>query len=947
MKIFLKVLAVIIIIVVAAMFVIPLFFHNQIIDKVKVEINNNVNAKVDFEDYSLSLFRNFPNFGLRLENLSVEGIDEFDGVTLAHIPAFDVSIDLFSVFGEGPYEIKKISIDQPSIHVKILDDNKANYDIAKPSEAAEEEEPKADSSSFHFKLKRFVIDQATIVYEDYPAKIYLQADGLFYHLSGDLSDDFAKLDIQTRINEFSMNYAGIDYLKKNQLDVDATFEADLKNGIYTLKDNKVKLNDLLLEFTGSVGIVDEGYDLMLTFQAPGNKFKNFLSLVPAIYARDFEQIETEGKLTFEGSVKGRYAEESLPSYNLRINVSDGMFKYPELPEAVENINIYATVKNNNGQPDNTVIDVRMFHFEITGNPVDILMNLQTPISDPEINADINGKFNLASLQKVYPMEAGESMQGMITSDISINGNISDLQQENYADFAAIGSFLIKDIEYQTPDIEEPVKVKNAQLNFSPAYLDLVSMHAVIGKSDLKANGKIRNYLAYLFSEDVLTADLKLSSAYLDLNTFITETEEEKNPVLQDTVEFTAFRVPANINFTMDASMNEVAFDDINMKNVIGQVEIRDEKIILHSLTSDMLSGSMTVNGSYSTAKTDYPKVDFGLKINEFNISESFNTFSLIRQYIPFAEKSEGRFSGDLSFNAMLNNDFRPLLSSLNGNGDFKTSAIKLLNFNTFNTLADTLKITSFKTVNLNNVDVSFDIEDGKLKVKPFKLNFGDMNGTMEGFTTLDQKIDYTMELNVPRKLFGQDVDNYLSSLIDKAGLTESGMKIGETIDVNVFLKGSTSNPSVTTGFGDIFKNAGETVIDEIKKKVEEKKEDVVKMTKEEAQKILDDANKKANRIIEQAKAKAANIKAEARKAADNVKAEAEKNAQNLIDEAKQKGQLAEIAAEKAADKMKSEANKKADQLIEKADKQAQSIISEAEKQAADIRKKAEEKVKNC
>lgn len=945
MKKFLKVLAVIIIIIVAAMFVIPLFFHNQIIEQVKVEINKNVEAKVDFEDYSLSMFRNFPNFGLSLENLSINGVDEFDGVTLAEIPDFNVSIDLFSVFGDGPYEIEKISIKNPLIHVKVLGDGKTNYDIAKLDEQETEEAVETESSPFHLQLKNFVIDNASIIYEDYITETYLEANGLFYHLSGDLSEEFTKLKIRTVINELSMNYAGIDYLKKNELEVDATFEADLKNEIYTLKNNKIRLNALLLEFTGSVGMVDEGYDLMLTFQAPKNKFRNFLSLVPAIYAKDFEQIETEGNLTLEGSVKGRYAEGRLPSYDLSINVSDAMFKYPDLPEAVKDINIFTKITNNNGQADNTVVDVRMFHFEIADNPVDILISLKTPVSDPEINADINGKFNLASFAKVYPLEVSENLNGMITSDISIDGKISDLQQENYDDFAAIGSILVKDVEYQTPEIKDKVRIKNAQLNFSPAYLDLVSMQTSIGKSDLKANGKVKNYLAYLFSEGILTADLNVSSGFLDLNTFMTDTEEEQSPVLQDTVEFTAFRVPENIHITMNASLNEMVFDEIKMSNVTGKVEIRDEKVFLHSLTSDMLGGNLTLNGSYSTSGTDYPLVDFGLKMKEFNVSESFDAFSMIRKYMPFAKKTEGNFSGDLSFNAMLNNEFMPLFSSLNANGDFEASAIKLLNFSTFNSLADTLKVNSFKSVDLKNVDVSFEIEEGKLKVKPFKLNFGNITGTLEGFTSLDQNIDYTMKLDIPRKMFGQDVDNYLSSLVDKAGLKESGISIGKSIGVDVFLKGTTNNPVVTTGFGEIFKSAGETVVDEVKEKVEEKKEEVVKMTKEEAQKILDEANEKANNIIEQAKSKAANVKAEANKAADNVRSEADKQAQALIDEAEKKGALAKLAAEKAAEKMKSEANKKADQLIEEADKQAQSIISQAEKHAANIRNEAQEKVK--
>ena len=55
----------------------PIIYKDRIVEMTKEEINRTVNAKVEFEDVSLSLFRNFPNFSFLLKNFEITGKDDF------------------------------------------------------------------------------------------------------------------------------------------------------------------------------------------------------------------------------------------------------------------------------------------------------------------------------------------------------------------------------------------------------------------------------------------------------------------------------------------------------------------------------------------------------------------------------------------------------------------------------------------------------------------------------------------------------------------------------------------------------------------------------------------------------------------------------------------------------------------------------------------------------
>ena len=71
---------VLLVLLVAAAFSIPFLFKGKLLAFAKQEINATLNAKVDFQDVSLSLFRSFPNLSFQMQNFSVTGIDAFDGV---------------------------------------------------------------------------------------------------------------------------------------------------------------------------------------------------------------------------------------------------------------------------------------------------------------------------------------------------------------------------------------------------------------------------------------------------------------------------------------------------------------------------------------------------------------------------------------------------------------------------------------------------------------------------------------------------------------------------------------------------------------------------------------------------------------------------------------------------------------------------------------------------
>lgn len=945
MKKLFKLFGIIVIILLILVLVLPFVFKGTLTDLARQEANKNLKAKVEFKDINLSLIKSFPNFNLGIEDLTVVGIDDFSGDTLAYIPSLGITVDLFSVIKGTTYTINKIEIQSPAIFLKVLENGIANYDIAVDSggEAVSQTEESTGGDEFQLSLKKLIISNAILVYEDAGSNMSTQIVGMDFRLSGDLSADQTTLKTTTEIDQFNLKSDGIPYFRNANVSYKADIHADLKNEIYTLKKNSLLINELLLAFDGSVSMVQEDINLVLTFNTPKTEFKHLLSLIPAIYKKDFASLQTSGKLGIDGHVKGIYNEKTLPAFSLNIDVSEGTFQYPDLPAAVTDVNIQTKVSSKGGSADNTVIDISRFHLKMGQNPVDLAFNIKTPVSDPEIKGKIKGKMDLSTVQNFYPLDAGEEMKGLIIADVTLQGKLSALENEAYDSFTAIGSALLQNFAYTSTYTKDPVVITNAQLNFSPQYLDLVDLKCSIGKNDIQAGGKIDNYLAYTLGDETLTGTFTTRSSYMNLNELMLEEEGEASSTAEpgDTTGMGIIEVPGKIDFNMNSSFQTLIYDNMEMTNVNGKIAIRDNQLLLNNLSMNILEGEMVVSGRYSTVDPQIPEVDFDLDMRDLDIQQAYNTFGIMEKYAPIAKKATGKFSTNLKLQSILDQEMSPVYESMTGGGQLQTTTLGITNVNTLNKIADVLKYESIKELMIEKILIMFEFVDGKILIEPFDIKNQNFTGQMTGWTALDQSIGYTMNLNIPRNSFGESANNVLENLVSQANEQGANFSLGETVPIDVLIGGTLTNPEIKTKLKETGKDLVEDAKKKVKEEIEKQKEELTQQAKAEAQKIINEANKQANALIGEAEKQATIIRKNAADAAKTVRDEGEKQAKAVEAEGKKNGFLAEVAAKETAKQMRKEANKQAKNLEDEADKQASKIVNTAKQEAAKLRQNAQ------
>ena len=94
-----------------------------------------------------------------------------------------------------------------------------------------------------------------------------------------------------------------------------------------------------------------------------------------------------------------------------------------------------------------------------------------------------------------------------------------------------------------------------------------------------------------------------------------------------------------------------------------------------------LMGTMQVsNGIYNTQNPEKPKMGFTISLKNFDIAQSFNMFSIVKQLHPIAKFAKGTFDAKLELSSDLFKNFKPDLMTLLSSGNLLIERITIEGF---------------------------------------------------------------------------------------------------------------------------------------------------------------------------------------------------------------------------------------------------------------------------
>jgi AsmA-like protein len=904
-------LATILVLICAVAVVMPLFFKDRIAERIKSEVNRRVSAQVDWQNLGLTFLRHFPNLTLSLDDLTVINRGPFQGDTLAAVRHFKVIVDLASAVGNllsgGSHAIlvRGVELDQPRLRLLKLEDGTANWDISQKPEAARA--PAGTARPMAISLSRLDISDGRLVFDNRQSKLKASLAGYTQSLAGNVRRNLVTVKTKANADTVSITFAGIPYLSRVRLGLTADVLADLVRKSYTLNQTELRLNDLQLGISGSAQSLGKQLGLDLAFKAPNTKFRSILSLVPAVYAHSFEKVKTTGSFAVSGVVKGQYGDSSFPSFSLSAKVNDAAFQYPDLPLPARSIFMDLALDNPGRSADSTVLTLNRFHVLIGRNPIDARLELRTPLSDPNLDLRVKGKLDLTDVGRTFKLDSVDQLTGTLAADATVRTRMSYIDTKQFDKVAAGGSVEVGNLTVRGKILPLPLTIQRAALTVTPARAELKTFAGSIGSSDLQASGSLENLLGFALRDESLRGTATVRSNRFNLDEWRSA----------DTTHLQIIPVPPRIEFGLDTKVAELTYDKLKMTDATGRLTIKDQRVTLENFRMNTLGGSIGVTGFYETTNPAKPTFDVAFGMTKVDIPSAFQAFTTVQMLAPVAKYAAGNVTTDVRLTGSLGKNMLPLFAGLTGHGKLQTSQVTLHDFPAMNRIVDLTKLQLLNNPTLQSVRTAFQINDGRLNVKPFAVKVGPAMLNVSGSNGLDQSLRYTLGLQIPRSLMGGAANQAVAQLVAQAGKAGVDLNAAPEIPLNFQLSGTVTNPAVKAEAGtlasSVTKGATEAVQQAAKKKVSA-----------EAAQLVQRAQQQASEIRQQAQALADKVKSEGYRQADSLTQKAGGNP------------LLQAAAKPAADQLREQSDDKAADIVREAGQRADSVMAQAQRQADQI-----------
>ena len=787
----------IVVLILGTLAILPFLFKDKLLVKVKATINKQVNAQVDFTDFNLSLFSHFPKVGMTLEQLTVIGINEFSNDTILSAKSISTSISIMEMIRGENLELKSLTIDNPRISLLVNPSGAANWDIVKETEATATEVSGTDEA-FQMKLNDIQVNNLNLLYDDktMPMKLWVKNPNL--NSTGEVAGTLTTFDMKADVAEFILEYDSVKYISNTKLKAETLLKVDYDKMNFVFDRGKLMVNNLPLEVNGSFAMPNDSMLFDLAFRSEKSDFATILALVPADYQQYIEKATINGAAEFKGSVKGLFYNEIYPAIDVLLAVTNASFKYQDLPETVQDIQVQAQITKPEGDLNLLTVNVEKAHASIKNNPIDLSMNLSELMTDPNIVGSFAGTIDFNSLKQAIPIDSLD-ITGIMKARMQIAGRMSSIEKKEYEKFKSDGEATIQNFRIESNQLTHPVEISQGQVKATTTQITVDKFDGKVGESDFSLRGDVSNYLAYIFRNGVLKGDFNLKSSFMNFTELSNimkpapkiegKTAEAKPAPVASADSITAFQVPDKLDLTFQSAIQKAVYDKMPINNINGLIKVKDRRLELTNLAMEMLKGKVAINGLYASNAANKPAFDFKLNMENLDLPTAYQSLTTFQRYVPIASRSQGRFSSQLGLSGIMNETMDIVPTSLNGEGIFNTINLMIIESPVFDKIRGVIKKESLKNVKIKDFAAKFQFENGELKLKPFQTAIADQPTTITGSLSAAREINMTMDFVVSRDVLGTDITKGLDIL--------PGSENIKNVDASVLLKGSLTNPEVS------------------------------------------------------------------------------------------------------------------------------------------------------
>lgn len=326
----------------------------------------------------------------------------------------------------------------------------------------------------------------------------------------------------------------------------------------------------------------------------------------------------------------------------------------------------------------------------------------------------------------------------------------------------------------TPTFPLRNRVRNFNLTFNTDSIQLNNMQYKVGRSDFTVTGRITNIRRALMSKtgrQPLRMDFDMVSDTVDINQLAAATfagaaysqrraaghaaglseisgtdlgelpghdevvaagDSASGPVL----------LPGNVDAEVRLRANNVLYSDLLMHNLSGSALMSNGRLNFHNLTASSDIGSIDLSALYSAPTAKDMQFGFGMVLKGFNIERFLKLVPAVDSIMPLMRDISGIIDANIAATVDIEPNMDLNLASLNAAMRLEGEQLRLLDSETYRTMAKWLMFKDKKHDVIDSMSVELLVENGMMELFPFVFNLDRYRLGVQGFNDMAMNFDY-------------------------------------------------------------------------------------------------------------------------------------------------------------------------------------------------------------
>ncbi|MCQ2606570.1 MAG: hypothetical protein MJ204_08550 [Bacteroidales bacterium] len=713
-------LAAVVFVFLIASVTIPYMYKDEIVVFATEKLGKQVKADISVSDVTLTLFGDFPNISIQLNNvaiLSTKTFNEKEFANYAHDTAVYAQRILLSFnaldFLFKNYVIKQIIVHDSFINFFLDSNGKHNCEISMESDTT--------GSDMFLELSKIRFRNAQLLYHD--RKSNIEANEWFdkIHFSGKFQGDDFNVDIFSTFTNKKFLYQGTDYFAKSAFRCDLAIMRD--NASYIVKKTTIETPVGTIISDGIVKTdKNNDFDVDLHVNVE-TSVKKILKVLPQNITDSLAEYKPAADIFVEGNLKGKIGSKSMPSIVCNIactkgearlqNTTYNFYTKGELQaKDIAQLHTYnystTNTKITTGKSTISASKLTVKNFEkpqfslegtINGNIEDI--DYLADIDDYKTSGTVAGTFSCAGSTDVF-------------SDFTPNFfKQIQLQADVHCQNLAIQA--PKDSPYNFSSV-------NGHLVVNKEKLSVDSVNGTLQGTPFSLQGTATDFFSYILFDNVDTrCNLTASIDNIDLLPFYNHYES--------LAESTGTGM---LMGDIACNAKHLDFDPYHLDNAHTIIRLKPDGIDLLQIEASTLRGKLSgTNVSFTNLPNKQTKCVASGTIAKMEAKDIFTTFNNFDQDYITDKQIDGTLSGTFRFSSIMDENYDPVLPTMDVMADITIENGSAKNVGTLMEIGKKLKMkeefanVTFSTLK-NTIRIQQDtlfIPDMKIQSNAFEMSF--------------------------------------------------------------------------------------------------------------------------------------------------------------------------------------------------------------------------------